>query len=67
MKIELKINTNGEPYLELYAGEHGYDVKQELLKLFIKESKEKGLFIKNESGFELSDDYASIRINQKNN
>jgi hypothetical protein len=62
MKIELKIDYDGKPYLELYAGDYGEDTKQDLLELFIREAKRKGIYIKNEGGYESSDTYASIRI-----
>ena len=62
MKIELKIDYDGKPYIELYAGDYGEDTKQDLLELFIREAKRKGIVIKNEGDFETSDTYASIRI-----
>jgi len=66
MKIELKIDNNAIPYLELNCSEIiGRDVRSDLLEHFIKLAKEKGLVIKNESDFYHSNNYATIRINPK--
>jgi hypothetical protein len=62
MEITLKIDYQGKPYIELFAGDYGDDTCQDLLELFIREAKEKGLVIVNEDSLEGCDTYASIRI-----
>ncbi len=64
MKIELKIDYDGKPYIELYAGNYGKDTLQDLLELFIRRAKDKGVYIKNEADSDISDKYATIRINE---
>lgn len=66
MKIELKMDSNGVPYLELIVdtnyGKKSFD--EQGLERFISLARQKGLTIKNESSFDTSNDYASIRINE---
>jgi hypothetical protein len=62
MKITLKIDYQGKPYIELFAGDHGEDTCQDLLELFIREAKEKGVVIVNEDSYAGCSKYASIRI-----
>ena len=66
MRIELKIDNKGMPYLELECADViGRDVRSDLLERFISLAKERGLIIKNESTFDTCDTYASIRISPK--
>ncbi len=67
MKIELCIDKNGIPYIDLDAYGTGYcrDVKDKLLELFIKKAKENGVEIQNESEYEFDNTFASIRIKEK--
>jgi len=65
MKIELKIDYDGKPYIELLSGRE--DTMDDLLQLFIREALEKGIYIKNEADMDTRDDYASIRINDNAN
>ena len=61
MKIELKIDYEGNPYLELNAG-FPRRVEDELLEHFIRKALEKGIEIKNEADMDTRTDYASIRL-----
>lgn len=70
MKISLKVDYNGEPYIVMLSekpANHHTDqcVEAELLEHFIKEATERGVKIKNESDMNIRSDYASIRL--KNN
>ena len=67
MRICLKLDFDGEPYLLLSAdtksGGVVQDIEGETLELFIKKAKQNGIMIKNEAGNEsIRNDYASIRI-----
>lgn len=62
--IKVKLDYDGRPYLELMAKE-SYGEKNpeaQMIELFIRQARTKGIIIKNESSFDTSDDYASIRI-----
>lgn len=66
MKISLKVDYDGEPYIVLLSEKPALHhaeqcTESELLELFIRKAKEKGLIIKNESDMETRNDYASIR------
>jgi len=66
MRIELKIDSKGVPYLELECATIlGRDVRSDLLERFISLAREKGLVIKNESSLDSANDYASIRVNEQ--
>lgn len=67
MEIELKIDYNGEPYIQLYAGDYKTDTKQDLLKLFIRKAKTQGIVIKDEHEEDYSDDYARIQLRRATN
>lgn len=64
MNLTLHIDNNGRPYLELNTD--GWKLSQnsedELLEFFISEARKKGIVIVNESSFDTSNNYASIRI-----
>lgn len=64
MPIEIKLDYDGKPYLELHAEESNgkKDPENQMIELFIRKAKSKGIVIKNESSFEMADDYASIRL-----
>lgn len=62
MKIELRVDYGGVSYLELTA--KGDGITENMLKLFIREARQKGIDIKNESSIDSSDNYASIRIKE---
>lgn len=66
MKIELRMDSNGIPYLELVVQtEYGKKpFNEQGLERFISLARQKGLRIQNESSFDTSNDYASIRINE---
>ena len=60
--IEIKLDYEGNPYLELIVETMGQTAEDKILEVFIRKSKEKGVIFINESSFETSDHYASIRI-----
>ena len=67
MKISLKVDYDGEPYIVLLSEKPALAhteqcVEGELLEHFIKEAKRRGLVIKNEADMQTRDDYASIRL-----
>ena len=67
MKISLKVDYDGEPYLVLLSQKPALHhteqcTESELLELFIRKAKQRGLIIKNESDMDTRDDYASIRL-----
>ena len=70
MKISLKIDFDGEPYIELLSENSIIESEEErtlsdLLELFVRKARNNGIEIKNESDMETRSDYASIRIKQK--
>ena len=60
MKLELKIDYEGNPYLECYQS--GSGMSDELMEIFIRKTKKEGLIVVNESSFDHVDDYISIRL-----
>ena len=71
MKISLKIDYNGEPYIVMLSEKPvNYHTIQctdaELLERFISEAKERGVEFKNEADFDTRNDYASIRLKGSN-
>ena len=69
MKIILRVDFDGNPYLQLESG-NSYPVDEttaesELLEYFIREGQKRGIKIKNESGSDVRDDYATIRFKEK--
>lgn len=67
MKISLKLDYDGEPYIVLFSqksatGHTDQQVEAEALEHFIRQAKERGLELKNESDMDSRDDYASIRL-----
>lgn len=66
MRIELRVDFSGKPYIELIANKsYPHETAEEgLLQYFIREAKQNGLVIKNESCYETSDGYASIRLRE---
>ncbi len=70
MKIILKVDCEGEPYLALLSEKpvlfnNVQCVESELLERFISKAKERGVKIQNESSEGSSDGYASIRLSPK--
>lgn len=65
MGIKLDLDYEGRPYLILTADVYGASKAYEdmLIEQFIRKAKRNGVFIKNESNFNTSDCYATIRIN----
>ena len=69
MKIILRVDFDGNPYLQLESC-NSYPVDEdtaesELLEFFIREGQKRGIKIKNESGSDVRDDYATIRFKEK--
>jgi ribosomal 50S subunit-associated protein YjgA (DUF615 family) len=62
MTIRLRIDKDGRPYLELLAQDHDPNADCQVLRVFIRRAREKGLHIKNESALESCDEYATIRL-----
>ena len=67
MKISLKVNYDGEPYIVLLSEKPAmHHTEQctdaELLEQFIKQAKKRGLKIENEADMDTRNDYASIRL-----
>ena len=67
MKISLKLDYDGEPYIVLLSEKpalHNTEqcTESELLELFIRQAKKRGIVIKNESDMETRNNYASIRL-----
>lgn len=70
MKISLKLDYDGEPYIVLLSDKPALShteqcVESELLEFFIEQSKTRGLELKNESDMETRNDYASIRLGKE--
>ena len=69
MEIILRVDYDGNPYLQLKSN-LGYPTDKdtaeaEMLEYFIREGQKRGIHIKNESGSDTRDDYASIRLGRK--
>lgn len=69
MKIALKLDYSGEPYIVLLSEKPTLSRAEqctdaELLELFIRKAKVQGLVIKNESDMDSRNDYASIRLGE---
>lgn len=67
MKIALKLDNSGEPYIVLLSEKPAiHQTEQctdaELLEQFIRKAKQQGLELKNESDMKMRNDYASIRL-----
>lgn len=67
MKLSLKVDYDGEPYIVLLSEKPALHhteqcTESELLELFIRQAKKRGMVIKNESDMETRNDYASIRL-----
>ena len=67
MKMLLKLDYDGEPYIVLLSETPALHAStqctdSELLELFIRQAKKRGIVIKNESDMETRNDYASIRL-----
>ena len=67
MEILLKIDYDGEPYIVLLSDMPALShteqcTDSELLELFIRKARQRGLVIKNEADMETRNDYASIRL-----
>lgn len=67
MKIILKLNYDGEPYIILLSEKPAISHNEqctdaELLELFIRKAKKQGIELKNESDMDTRNDYASIRL-----
>lgn len=62
MTITLKLDYDGNPYLELIAQDYNPSAECQLLEFFIKQARAHGLHIKTESSYEGSNDYATIRL-----
>ena len=69
MEILLRVDFNGNPYLQLKSNmvypPDETTADSEMLEYFIREGQRKGVHIKNESDSELDDAYASIRLGRK--
>lgn len=65
--IRIKLDYDGNPYLEVMTKEdYGKEnIENEAIEVFIRKARENGIIIKNESSFDTSNDYATIRINKK--
>lgn len=49
MEIKLKVDYDGNPYISLYSGGNlELSAEEELLEVFIRKAKEKGIIIINE-------------------
>ena len=71
MKILLKLDHTGEPYLILLSekpvlSRQTQCTDAELLELFISKAKIQGVILKNESDMTSRNDYASIRLGAQN-
>jgi hypothetical protein len=64
MRIDLQVDDDGNPFLELLSEEDVMhpSVESQLLENFIRMAREKGLVIVNETNMNSRNDYASIRI-----
>ena len=60
MKLELKVNYDNIPYLVLVADND--ELIDNNLEFFIREAREKGVEIVNESSLTSNNAYASIRL-----
>jgi len=62
VRISLKVDYDGKPYLLLEA-DNGItkDTADDVMKLFIRQAR-KGIVLKQESSFENCDSYASVRL-----
>lgn len=72
MRVVLKIDYDGNPYLLLKSEKPQLrlsesSIEDELLELFVRKAKSKGIVLKNESDMETRDDYMSIRLKGKEN
>lgn len=71
MKVVLKIDYDGNPYLLLKSEKSlrlsESSIEDELLELFVRKAKAKGIVLKNESDMETRNDYMSIRLKGKEN
>lgn len=69
MRILLKVDYDGNPYLLLKSEKSQSRLSEssgdELLELFIRKAKAKGIVLKNESDMETRDDYASIGLKKE--
>ena len=69
MKILLKVNTQGEPYLSLINNMPSLQnscqcLEAEILDNFIRKALTNGIEIRNESSFSTARNYATIRIKE---
>jgi len=67
MKMLLKLNQDGEPYIVLLSEKPplcntSQCADSELLELFIREAKQRGIELVNEADMDTRNDYASIRL-----
>ena len=60
--IKIKLDYNGNPYIEISCDEHVGNHEDQITTLFIRKARDKGLVVKNESSFETSNSYISIRL-----
>ena len=66
MRLELKIDYDGNPYIEMVVGTGLHkSAEQQLLELFIRKALECGVRVENEADMDTRTDYASIRIEEK--
>ena len=69
MEIILRVDFHGNPYLQLKSNApfipDETTAESELLEFFIREGQKRGIKIKNESGSDVRDDYATIRFKEK--
>ncbi len=71
MKLSLKLDNNGEPYIVMLSEKPALHhtaqcTEAELLELFIRQAKQRGVEIKNEADLDIRNDYASIRLRVAN-
>lgn len=59
--LEIKLDYDGQPYLEITCDEHHGEHEDMITNLFIKKARQNGVIVKNESSFETSNSYISIR------
>ena len=64
MRIELRMDYDGEPYLLLLSEKSATSptIASEVLERFISQARRRGIVMKQESSFEFCNDYASIRL-----